>query len=212
MDTGITGGRILCYEDGEMIFEEDSTGNEIFIIESGKVEIAQRINGKSITISVLGKGDLFGETAVFTDAPRSSIAIAVGRTTLMSFTMEEILHRMQNNIQFAIAVMQALVNRLRNTSSTLKSSVAMVYEFCEEFANEIFPEKRPLKLGEILVEMGYLAKSQLERCLQKQKEAHMLEHRHKLLGEIMVELCFITDEQLREALAEQQIRLRNRFE
>jgi hypothetical protein len=73
---------------------------------------------------------------------------------------------------------------------------------------DLYPEKHPTKLGEILIEMGYLTPSQLDRCLQKQKEIHIFDYMHKLLGEIIVEFGLITEEQLRQALAEQKMRLR----
>ena len=102
MEVKAIGGRLLYFEDGKVIFEENSIGNELYIIESGKVEILKRINGKNVTISVLGKGDIFGESAIFNDAPRTKLAIAIGKTILISLTMEELLYRMQNNLQFAI--------------------------------------------------------------------------------------------------------------
>ena len=207
MDIRGFGGRIVQFEDGEVMFEEDSVGNEMYIIENGKVEISQRIGGRRTTIAVLGNGDFFGEMAMFTGAPRSATAPAVGKTTLISFSMEEMLQCMQTNTQFAITVLQILINRLRSTTSTLRTLIARMYEFGEGFTEGIFPEKRSLKIGEILIEMGCLTKSQLERYLQKQKE--LLEHGRKLLGEIMIESGIITDEQLRKALTEQQIRLRH---
>lgn len=73
-----------------------------------------------------------------------------------------------------------------------------------------------VKIGEILMEMGCLTRLQLERSLEKQKEAemltHMLEHRHKRLGEILVETGIITEEQLNRALAEQTARTHHRSE
>jgi hypothetical protein len=73
---------------------------------------------------------------------------------------------------------------------------------------DLYPEKHPTKLGEILIEMDCLTPSQLDRCLQKQKEIHIFDYMHKLLGEIIVEFGLITEEQLRQALAEQKMRLR----
>jgi hypothetical protein len=70
---------------------------------------------------------------------------------------------------------------------------------------------RPLKIGEILIEMGYLTTSQLERSLRMQKQADTLGHKHKPLGQIMVESGVITREQLQIGLAEQLTRLRRRF-
>jgi CRP-like cAMP-binding protein len=207
MDIRGVAGRIVQFEDGEVIFEEDSIGNEMYIIESGKVEISQRIGGRRTTIAVLGRGDFFGEMAMFTGAPRSATASAVGRTTLMSFSMEEMLQRMQTNAQFAVTVLQILINRLRSTTSTLRTLIARMYEFGEGFAEGIFPERRAMKIGEILIEMGCLTKLQLERSLERQKE--LREQEHKPLGEIMIGSGIITDEQLRRALAEQEMRIRH---
>ena len=212
MGTGSTGGRILYYEDGEVIFAENSISNEVYIIESGKVEISQRIRGKKTAIAILSAGDFLGEVAVFTDAPLSTTATAAGRTTLMSFSIEEVLQHMQTNLQFAIRILTALMTWVYDTTSTLGNLISNFYKFSDSFIEGVIPEKSHLKLGEILLEKGLVTDSQLERALQKQRELHMLENSHKLLGEIMVESGVITEEQMRGALAEQRLRLRHGVE
>ena len=212
MDTIGIGGRILYCEDGEVIFKENSVGDEMYIIESGRVEISQRITGRKTTIAVFGKGDFFGEMSIFTDTPRSVTATAIGRTMLISFSMTEILHLIQTDLRFAMTLLEALIKRLNITTSTLATLIARAYEFSDRFMEDVLPEKKPLKIGEILIEMRCLTNSQLERCLQKQKELHILEHKHKLLGEIMLESGIIAEEQLRNALAEQRLRLRSSSE
>ena len=72
-----------------------------------------------------------------------------------------------------------------------------------EAEHKRFEEMRPLKIGEILIEMGHSTRSQLERTLQLQEEFDI----SKPLGEIMVEAGVITREQLCSALEEQKIRL-----
>ncbi len=67
-----------------------------------------------------------------------------------------------------------------------------------------------VKIGEILMEMGYLTQLQLERSLKRQEAkliSHMLSSKHQRLGEMMVESGIITEEQLQNALTEQQKRL-----
>jgi len=208
MDSRGAGGRILYYEDGEVIFEENSVGADMYIIESGNVQISQRISDRKTTVAVLGKGDFFGETAMLADIPRNLTAVSIGRTTLMAFCIEEVLYRMQSNLQFATNILQAIANRLRNTNSLLGTLIARAYDFGDGFMAGAIPEVRALKVGEILVEMGYSTKMQLERSLQKQKEIHLLEQKHKLLGEIMMESGLIASRQLSKALAEQRMRLR----
>ena len=64
------------FDVGEVIFEEGSTGRELFVVLDGQVEIA-KVNGASKTVIVtLGKGEFFGEMAVIDGSSRSATAIA----------------------------------------------------------------------------------------------------------------------------------------
>lgn len=133
---------ILYYEDGEVIFEEDSVGQEFYIIESGKVEISQRTGAKKTTIAVLEEGDFFGEMASLTDAPRSATAIALGKVKLMCLSMKAVLEHMQASPQFTVNLLQTLVNRLRSTTSTLRTLIARMYALDAGSVDDISPEKR----------------------------------------------------------------------
>ena len=57
--------------------------------------------------------------------------------------------------------------------------------------------RRYRKLGEILVEKGFITREELEKALEIQKQLK------KPLGEVLVELGYITEDQLLEALSEQ---------
>jgi CRP-like cAMP-binding protein len=116
--------QILHFEDGEVIFEEGSIGNEFYIIEQGKVEISQRINGNKTTIAVLERDDFFGEMAAITDAPRSATATALGETDLICLSTGLLFKKMQSNPHFTAKILQTLINRLRNTTSTLRLMIA----------------------------------------------------------------------------------------
>src|ERR1700738_2905342 len=60
----------------DVIFEEGSTGRELFVVLEGKIDIV-KINGASKTVIVtLGKGEFFGEMAVIDGSSRSATAIA----------------------------------------------------------------------------------------------------------------------------------------
>jgi CRP-like cAMP-binding protein len=132
---------ILYYEDGEVIFEEDSVGQEFYIIESGKVEISQRTGGRKTTIAVLEDGDFFGEMASLTDSPRSATATALGRAKLMCLSMQAVLEHMQASPQFTVNLLQTLVNRLRSTTSTLRTLVARMQALDVGSTSGISPEK-----------------------------------------------------------------------
>ena len=115
----------VTYEDGAVIFDEGSIGKDIYIIESGKVEISTHIRGTKVPVAVLEKGDDLGEMAVFTDVRRSGTATAIGKVELTSFTMEEILL----NRQLTMDLLQTLASRLRSTTSTLGNVIASMVDF-----------------------------------------------------------------------------------
>ncbi len=204
MNTRVTYGRVLYHEDGDVIFEENSVTTEMYVIEGGGVELSKRIDGKKTPIAMLISGDFFGEMVLFKNIPQDVTATASGKTTLLALSTEELLKLMQTNLQFSINILQSLMNRLRNTNSMLATLISRIDEFSDGIMAGLALEKRPLKIGEILIEMKFLTKPQLERAMQRQKEAHLLNLEHKLLGEILVELGMITQDQLRNALAEQR--------
>ena len=55
---------IAYYEDGEVIFDEGSSGDEMYVIHSGKVELSRTVDNEKETLAVLGKDSFFGEMAL----------------------------------------------------------------------------------------------------------------------------------------------------
>lgn len=137
-------GYSLLYKDGAVIFEENSSDKEIYIIESGKVEISKRIDGDEVRIAQLEKGEFFGEMAPITGAIRSATATAVGDTYLVPLTMEEMLDRIQTDPEFMLSVLRRLMNRLRNTTSELRDLTLKMYGLDRPLVEKSLPVKTPL--------------------------------------------------------------------
>ena len=70
------------FQDGEVIFQEGTHGDWIYVIEEGSVEISKKIKGKRMVVEVLPKGEIFGELAFIARMPRTATATAVGETTV----------------------------------------------------------------------------------------------------------------------------------
>ncbi len=117
-------GTIQSYRNGEVIFEGNSNSKEIYIIESGQVEISQFIGDQKTSIAMLSEGELFGEMAAITDSLRYATAAAIGKVTLLSMSMEDIFQRMADDRLFMIAMVQRLIGRLRYTAAELKTVTA----------------------------------------------------------------------------------------
>lgn len=102
----------------DVIFEEGSTGRELFVVLDGEVEIA-KINGTSKTsITKLGKGEFFGEMAVIDGSARSATAIAsIPNTKVMRINHARFVYLVSQQPAFALMVMDALSKRLRASNA-----------------------------------------------------------------------------------------------
>lgn len=70
------------YQDRQIIFKEGSSGDWIYTIISGSVEISKEVAGETKIIEVLNSGEVFGELGFIGGLKRTATAKAVGVTTL----------------------------------------------------------------------------------------------------------------------------------
>jgi uncharacterized protein (TIGR02266 family) len=70
------------YKDGEIIIEEGSSGDWIYVVQSGTVEISKTMRGKKFVVTMLGPGEFFGELGFLGDVTRTATARAVGETSV----------------------------------------------------------------------------------------------------------------------------------
>jgi CRP/FNR family transcriptional regulator, cyclic AMP receptor protein len=106
------------FEVGEVVFEEGSTGRELFVVLDGKIDIV-KMNGASKTVVVtLGKGEFFGEMAVIDGSARSATAIsAAPKTRVMRINHARFVYLVSQQPAFALMVMDALSKRLRASNA-----------------------------------------------------------------------------------------------
>jgi CRP/FNR family cyclic AMP-dependent transcriptional regulator len=104
------------YRKSEVIFEEGSTGSEMYLIHSGRVLLSVRQNEtREVALVVLNPGDFFGEMALVDDSPRSATASAVeDDTELIVMDRAKFLFMVRQQPEFALSLMHTLCRRLRD--------------------------------------------------------------------------------------------------
>ena len=70
------------YTDGQVIIKEGSSGDWIYVILSGAVEISKIVGGQRVVIEKLEQGEVFGELGFVGGLKRTATVTAVGDTTL----------------------------------------------------------------------------------------------------------------------------------
>ena len=70
--------RRRAFAEGTNIFTTEQPGEALYFILSGKVKVfIEQRDGTDVTLSILGRGDTFGEMSMFDDAGRSASALIV---------------------------------------------------------------------------------------------------------------------------------------
>jgi uncharacterized protein (TIGR02266 family) len=70
------------YEDNQVIFKEGSSGDWIYVVLSGSVEVSKTIGGKKYVMGILQPDEVFGELAFFGRVRRTATARAIGKTSV----------------------------------------------------------------------------------------------------------------------------------
>lgn len=70
------------YKAGDLIVREGDQGNEAYIIKAGECRAFKTVDGEKVELRIMGNGDVFGETAILTEGPRSASVEAITNVTV----------------------------------------------------------------------------------------------------------------------------------
>jgi hypothetical protein len=114
---------IKIYNKSDIIFEEGSFGNEMFIIRTGKIRIYTIKDGRQIVLRTCGKGEIFGEMALVDDKPRAASAISEeNNTQLIAVDHSKFLYLVNQQPPFALTIMHILCERIRVSEPELPTN------------------------------------------------------------------------------------------
>jgi len=101
----------FLYPGGSVIFSEGDPGDAAYVIETGEVAISIATCGRPEQIARLGRGDFFGETALFQSGARSATARTVSAAILWSIRRDEFLRLEQCHPECAARLSAVLRRR-----------------------------------------------------------------------------------------------------
>jgi CRP-like cAMP-binding protein len=106
---------------GTVLFQEGDRGEEMFVLQSGKVKISRQIRGVEKTIATVAKGDFFGEMAILNDKPRSATAETIVESEMLVIDRKTFDAFLRSNVEIAIRFIKRLADRLRETTDQLEA-------------------------------------------------------------------------------------------
>jgi CRP-like cAMP-binding protein len=108
------------YRDGECIVYEGDPSEYLFIVQEGRVEIAYDEADRTTRMVVLEKGEIFGEAALFSRAPRSANVRAVGDARVLTLDRQVLLRRIRENPLMALEILRSMSRRLQAMEDVVK--------------------------------------------------------------------------------------------
>ncbi|MFN2167047.1 MAG: cyclic nucleotide-binding domain-containing protein, partial [Anaerolineae bacterium] len=104
------------YEQDEIVIKQGDPGDEMYFIESGLARVVREISAtRALILAELGAGDLFGEMALLTGAPRSATVMALSELNLWILDKADFDDLATAYPNLALAVSRLLSERLRDT-------------------------------------------------------------------------------------------------
>jgi CRP/FNR family cyclic AMP-dependent transcriptional regulator len=101
------------YPDGEIIIRQGEKGDCIYVVQDGFVEVVKEIDGYNLQLAVLGKGDFFGEMAIFEHEVRMATVRASGEARVLTIDKKNFLRRIHEDPSLAYHLVQVMSSRLR---------------------------------------------------------------------------------------------------
>jgi len=138
---------LVSHAMGEIIFSEGDIGTEMFIVQSGTVELLKAIGGETRVLATLEKGDFFGEMSVLEDVARTSSARAKTDVELLRINGATFDAMLKGNTEIAIRMMRKLSRRLREVTAMLEESLGRrVVEEEKPAPRRVEPERDACRL------------------------------------------------------------------
>ncbi|HFD40671.1 MAG TPA: cyclic nucleotide-binding domain-containing protein, partial [Anaerolineae bacterium] len=113
------------YRQGEIVIREGDPGDEMYFIESGRVQVVRGSGERAILLDEMGAGDLFGEMALLTHSPRSATVTALSDLNLWVLSQADFEDLVTAYPNLALSLSRLLSERLRNVDERFLKPEAM---------------------------------------------------------------------------------------
>ena len=108
------------YAAGSVILREGDPGDTCYIVRSGSARVVrQHADGRAITLTNLGPGEIFGELAMFDGEVRSATVEAVDDVRAIAILAGDLKHLLSAHPEIAVKLLGALAERLRETNARI---------------------------------------------------------------------------------------------
>ncbi len=175
----------------QVILLENDWGSSVYFILTGWVKIrTYNLDGKEVTLNILGTGELFGEMAPLDEVPRSTDVITLAPTAIGNMPAQDFVQLLNQEPQAGVRLAQLMARRLRQVNRRLRlresdstSRVADILLFLAEGQGKRSP--RGIEIPNLphreLSSLSGLARETVTRVLSKLEKKGLIERDRETL-------------------------------
>jgi CRP/FNR family cyclic AMP-dependent transcriptional regulator len=105
----------------QVILLENDWGGSVYFILGGWVKIrTYNLDGKEVTLNIIGKGEVFGEMAALDEVPRSTDVITLTPTKISSVPAQDFIELIRTEPLAGMRLAQLMATRLRQVNRRLR--------------------------------------------------------------------------------------------
>ena len=106
------------HDAGTVLMTEGEAGDKFYLLAEGAVEVSMRgSRGQKLRIAVLGAGEIFGESALLSDEPRSATVTVLGPSTFLTLSRAQFEALMAAHPDLRAAMQAVAERRLRQRAA-----------------------------------------------------------------------------------------------
>jgi len=107
------------YANGQIIVRQGETGDCMFAIQKGRLEVLKGGKDGEVLVAVLEEGEIFGEMAIFEREVRSATVRALGEARVLTVDKKTFLRRVQEDPSIAMNLVRMMSRRIRRLSAEI---------------------------------------------------------------------------------------------
>jgi CRP/FNR family transcriptional regulator, cyclic AMP receptor protein len=104
---------------GHVLFREGESGSEMYVVQSGKVNITKRVRETEKILATLGAGEFFGEMSILNNKPRSAGAVMAEQGKLLVIDPRTFEAMIRGNVEIAVRLIKKLSERLQEADEQI---------------------------------------------------------------------------------------------
>src|SRR5947199_541086 len=106
---------------GDVLSREGEPGKEMYVIQTGKVNITKKVRDTEKILATLGAGEFLGEMAILNNKPRSAGAVVAEDAKLLVIDPKTFEAMIRGNVEIAVRLIKKLSDRLQEADEQIEN-------------------------------------------------------------------------------------------